>query len=369
MITLARRSDLDRRRKDNLVSGKARLGRSDRGLLRRGHDDTVLCADIVCPAIIGTLLMEAPVVLITDELLLVVLVGSSVPGAVRSVADDALVALLILPVGVVAEARLADDKLVPVVVVALPGSTVSILTDNLPLGASRAVNLRSTVVAVANDHDISGDNGDDCGSGSDGGGAVNDRGDSGGGGNRRQGLGLDGSHGVGNGVGGAIGVEVDRDVDAEENRDVDALAAAETRGRPDATARLALIARAADVARVGAQDVRGSLAEDDTAIASVVVGTKEVGTLTSSGARLESVVLSVGSQDERREAVVRSDTAIEPEVTDSARMARLAGAGAGAAGRGGSVSRRLSVGGDGRRVSELSGGKLGSCQVAHGEGK
>lgn len=104
-------------------------------------------------------------------------------------------------------------------------------------------------------------------------------------------------------------------------------------------------------------------------MSSLVVGTKEVGTLTSSGARLESVVLSVGSQDERREAVVRSDTAIEPEVTDSARMARLAGAGAGAAGRGGSVSRRLSVGGDGRRVGELSGGKLGSCQVAHGEGK
>jgi hypothetical protein len=259
---------LNRRRKNNLVSGKARLGRSDRGLLRRGHDDTVLCADIVCPAIVGTLLMEAPVVLITDELLLVVLVGSSVPGAVRSVADDALVALLFLPVGVVAEARLADDKLVPVVVVALAGSTVSILTDNLPLGASRAVNLRSTVVAIANDHDIGRDNGDDCGSGSDGGGAVNDRGDSGGGGNRRQGLGLDGSHGVGNGVSGAIGVEVDRDVDAEENRDVDALAAAETRGRPDATARLALIARAADVTRVGAHDVRGGIAEDDTAVAS-----------------------------------------------------------------------------------------------------
>lgn len=369
MITLARRSDLDRRGKDDLVTRDARLGRGDRSGLGRRHDLAVLSADIVGPAVVSALLVEAPVVLVADELLLVVLVRGLVPGAVRSVADDALVALLFLPVGVVAEARLADDKLVPVVVVALAGGTVSILTDNLPLGASRAVNLRSTVVAVADDHDVGGNNSDDSGGGGDSGSAINNSGDSSSGGNRRQGLGLDSSDSVGNGVSGAIGVEVDRDVDAEENRDVDSLAAAEARGRSDTTARLAIITRAGDVARVGAHNVTAGSAQDNTAVASVVVGTKVVGTLTSSGARLESVVLSVSSQDEGRETVVGSNTAVEVEVANGAGGAGLAGAGAGAAGRGGRVSRRLSAGGDGRRVGELSGGELGICQVAHGEGE
>lgn len=101
----------------------------------------------------------------------------------------------------------------------------------------------------------------------------------------------------------------------------------------------------------------------------LVIGTKVVGTLTSSRARLEGVVLRVSSEDESGETIIGTDAAKESEVADSVRVVRPSTSTAGGAGRGGSVGGRLSAGGDGRRVGELSGGKLGSCQVAHGEGK
>jgi hypothetical protein len=314
-------------------------------------------------------LIEVPSVLIdvADELASVVDRVVLVTLALVAVADDALVALITLVVGIVALSAVADLELAPGVVVAFTRSAEAVLADDLPLGAGRAVDLRSTVVTVADDDDIGGDGGENSGDGLGDGGAVLSEGDGGSGGDRREGLGDE--VGVDDSVS-LTGVHTDGDVDGEENVDSD-LSAHEAVARRETTTVLSIIARASDVTLVSADRRRGAEVKLVTTVAAVVVETEEVGAQAGIGTTLRVVLLRGVGLSEAREAILRREASEEVEAVRVANAAsRCAGSGTGGlsasdiGASGGSTSLHGCGG-----VGEAASGELGSGQVAHGQGE
>jgi hypothetical protein len=190
-----------------------------------------------------------------------------------SVADNALVAFLLLVVGIVAASALTDLELVPGIVVAFFGRTEAVVANDLELGAGRAVILGSAVVAVADDDHVGGDSSDNSGDSLGGSLTALGVGNGGGGGDRRESLGDEVS--VDNGLGLATRVDTDGDVDGEEDVDVDGLSAHHSGAVIEATAVLRIIARANDIALIGADRSRGGKIKLVTTVAARIVETEE----------------------------------------------------------------------------------------------
>jgi hypothetical protein len=199
-----------------------RLGRADRRVNRLALSVRAL---LVAVAVVLALVEVVAVLLnVTDKLAGIVL--RVVNLAAGSVAGNLLVALLVLVVRVVAASVLADLELVPCVVVTFARSAKVVLTNHLPLSASRAVDLRSTVVTEADDDNTGRDNRQNGCNGLGGNLAALSEGNGSSGGCGRQSLGDE--VGVGNSIGFA-GVDTDGDVDREENVDINVLAAHDAR--------------------------------------------------------------------------------------------------------------------------------------------
>jgi hypothetical protein len=204
------------------------LGRVDRRVDRLALSVGAL---LVCVAVILALVEVVTILLnIADKLSGVVL--GSVDLTAGAVAGDLLVALLFLVVGIVAASVLANLELVPCIVVTFARRAKVILANNLPLGAGRAMDLRSTVVAVADDDNISRNSRQNGCNGLGGNLTALSEGNGSSGGESRQSLGDE--VGVGNGLG-LTGVDTDGDVDGEENVDVNVLAAHDARARAATT--------------------------------------------------------------------------------------------------------------------------------------
>ncbi|WXC44829.1 hypothetical protein QX201_004567 [Fusarium graminearum] len=304
---------------------------------------------------------------IADELASVVDRVVLVTLTLVAVADNALVALLLLVRGVVALSAVADLELVPCVVVALLRSAETIVADNLPLGACRAVNLRSTVVTVADDDDVGGDDGDELGDGGSGSGAVLGEGDGGSGG-------LDGE-----GLGDEVGVDdslsltrVHADGDVNGEKDVDSDLSTHESIAGEATTVLSIVARADNVTLVSANSRRGAEVELATTVASVVVETEEVGAQASITTLLRVVLLIGVSLSEAREAVLGGKAAEEVEAV---RVSNATSGGGGLTSSTSGSSASLSVSGStgldssGSGVGECHGVELSRGQVAHGQGE
>lgn len=353
------------------LAGVDGLGRVDRLRLDGRVDGLALALGALLVGVAVVLaLIEVPSVLIdiADELASVVDRVVLVTLALVAVADDALVALITLVVGVVALSAVADLELGPGVVVAFTRSAEAILADNLPLGAGRAVDLRSTVVTIADDDDVGGDGGENSGDGLGDGGAILSEGDGGSGGDRREGLGDE--VGVDDSVS-LTRVHTDGDVDGEKNVDSD-LSAHEAVARTETTTVLIRVTRASDVTLVSANSRRGADIKRVTTVAAVVVETEEVGAQTSISTTLRVVLLRGVGLSEAREAVLRREASEEVEAVRVANAAsRGAGSGTGglSAGDISASGGSTSLNGAGGGVGEATCGELGSGQVAHGQGE
>jgi len=375
---LSRRSGVDglggslRLRDDNnrRLARVDRLGRVDGAGVDRRVDGLALSvrALLVAVAVLSALVEVVSVLLnITDELLGVVVGVVLVTLALRSVADDALVALIALVVGVVAAAVVADLELVPGVVVALLRGTVTIGTDDLEVGAGRAVDLRSTVVTVADDDDIGGDDCDDLGDGSSDGLAVLSAGDGGSGGDGLEGLGDE--VGVGDGIS-LTRVHADGDVDGEKDVEVE-LSAHEARVAAEATTVLSIVARADNVTLCSANSRRRGGVKDTATVTGVAVKTEEVGAQAGLGTGL-GVVLLVGERlSEAGEAVLGREAAEEVEAGRASDTTSGGGGGSSASSSslGDIDGAGLSASSDGTGVGEAAGGELSSGHIAHGKGE
>lgn len=354
------------------LAGGDGLGRGDRRGRLNGRVDRLALAlgALLVGVAVVLALIEVPSVLIdvTDELASVVDRVVLVTLALVAVADDALVALITGVIGVVALSAVADLELAPGVVVAFTRSAEAILADDLPLGAGRAVDLRSTVVTVADDDDIGGDGGDNSGDGLGDGGSVLSEGDSGSGGDRREGLGDE--VGVDDSVS-LTGVHTDGDIDGEEDVDSD-LSAHEAVARRETTTVLIRVARASDVTLISVDRRRGGEVKLVTTVAAVVVETEEVGAQAGIGTTLRVVLLRGVGLSEAREAVLRREASEEVEAVRVANAASgCAGSGTGglSAGDIGASGGSASLNGSGGGVGEAASGELGSGQVAHGQGE
>jgi hypothetical protein len=304
---------------------------------------------------------------IADELASVVDRVVLVTLTLVAVADNALVALLVLVVGVVALSAVADLELVPGVVVALLGSAETIVADNLPLGAGRAVNLRSTVVTVADDDDVGGDDGDDLGDSGSGSGTVLGEGDGGSGGDSREGLGDE--VGVDDSVS-LTGSHADSSVNGE--KDVDRDLSTHESIASEATTVLSIIARADNVTLVSTNSRSEAKVELATTVASVVVKTEEVGAQASLGTLLRVVLLVGVSLREAGEAVLGGEAAEEVEAV---RVSNTTSSGGGlsscTSGSSASLGTSGSTGLDrsSGAVGERHGVELSRGHVAHGKGE
>jgi hypothetical protein len=204
------------------------LGRADRRVNGLALSVSAL---LVAVAVILALVEVVAILLnVTDKLAGVIL--RVVNLAAGSVAGDLLVALLVLVVRVVAASVLTDLELVPCVVVTFARRAKVVLTNHLPLGAGRAVDLRSTVVTVADDDNTGRNNRKNSCDGLGGNLATLGEGNSSSGGGGRESL--SDEVGVDNGLS-FTGVDTDGDVDGEENVNVNALAAHDARARGAAT--------------------------------------------------------------------------------------------------------------------------------------
>ncbi|KAH7263797.1 hypothetical protein BKA59DRAFT_466718 [Fusarium tricinctum] len=278
-LGLARHNGVLRLRlRDNNDRGLARnngLRRADR--LERGDGRVnglalAVGALLVSVAVIVALVeVVAILVNVADKLAGILLRDLTLTGG--SVADNALVALLLLVVGVVAASALTDLELVPGVVVAFFGRTEAVVANDLELGAGRAVILGSAVVAVADDDHVGGDSSDNSGDSLGGSLTALGVGNGGGGGDRRESFGDEVS--VDNGLGLATRVDTDGDVDGEENVDVNGLSAHHSGAVVEATAVLRVIARADDIALIGADRSRGGKIKLVTTVAARIVETEE----------------------------------------------------------------------------------------------
>lgn len=346
------------------LAGGDLLGRVGRlGVDRRVDGLALAVAALVVGVAVILAVIEVVTVLIdiADELASVVDRVVLVTLALRSVADDALVALLVLVVGVVAVTVVADLELVPGVVVALLRVAEAIVTDNLPLGAGGAVSLRSTVVTVADDDDIGGDDGEDLGDSLGGSLAVVGDGDGGSGGADRESLGDE--VGVGDGLS-VTGVHTVGDVDGQENVDGD-LSAHESIASKTTTV-LVIVTRADDVTLVSANGRRGLEVKLATTVAAVVVKTEEVGAQARISTALRVVLLAGVSLSEAGETVLGREAAEEVEAIGVANATSSA-SGGGGSGASDGTGLSLSLGGGGV-VAEAARGELGSGHVAHGQG-
>ncbi|KAI6774030.1 hypothetical protein HG531_000879 [Fusarium graminearum] len=300
-----------------------------------------------CSVVLALIEVVAILLNVTDKLASVV--NRVVDLAARSVTGDLLVALLVLVVRVVAAAVLADLELVPGIIVTFARRTKVVLTNHLPLGASRAVDLRSTVVAVADDDNTGRDNRENSCNSLGGNLTALGEGNGGSGGGSRQSLGDE--VGVDNGIG-LAGVDTDGDVDGEENVDVNALAAHDSRaGCATTTVKIA------------------------ATVASIIEKTEEVGASTLFGTLVGIVIFASVSKGEAGETIVR-ETAKEVEadwVSDASSSSAggssggLSASGLGTDGSGSSSS--LSLESCGGSVCKASGGELGGGHIAHGQGK
>jgi len=287
-----------------------------------------------------------------------------------AVADNALVALLVLVVGVVALSALADLELVPGIVVALLGSAEAIVADNLPLGAGRAVNLRSTVVTVADDDDVGGDDGDDLGDSGSGGDTVLSLGDGGSGGDSREGLGDE------VGVDDSVSLtRVDADGNVNGEKDVDRNLSTHESIASEATTVLSIVARAGDVTLASGDRVGVGKIEAATTVASVVVKTEVAGAQASLGTLVRVVLLVGVSLSEAGEAVLGGEAAKEVEairVSDATSsgggLSSSTGGGSASLGTGGGASLSASLDSTGGAVGEGHGVELSRGHVAHGQG-
>jgi hypothetical protein len=349
------------------------LGSRSRDGVRRSRDGLALAVRALLVGVAVVLaLIEVPAVLINiaDELASVVDGVVLVTLTLVAVADNALVALLILVVGVVALSALADLELVPGIVVALLGSAEAIVADNLPLGAGRAVNLRSTVVTVADDDDVGWDDGDDLGDSGSGSDTVLGLGDSGSGGDRRKGLsdevGVDDSVSL---------TRVDADGNINGEKDVDRDLSTHESIASEATTVLSIVARAGDVTLVGANGIGVGEIEAATTVASVVVKTEVAGAQASLGTLLRVVLLVGVSLSEAGEAVLGREAAEEVEAirvsdaTSSGGGLSSSTSGSSASlGTGGSAGLGASLDSTGGAVGEGHGVELSRGHVAHGQG-
>jgi hypothetical protein len=378
VLRLDRRSRLVRVDGVDGLDGVLRLRDNDNwgladGLGSRSRDGLALAVRALLVGVAVVLaLIEVPAVLINiaDELASVVDGVVLVTLTLVAVADNALVALLILVVGVVALSALADLKLVPGIVVALLGSAEAIVADNLPLGAGRAVNLRSTVVTVADDDDVGWDDGDDLGDSGSGSDTVLGLGDSGSGGDRRKGLsdevGVDDSVSL---------TRVDADGNINGEKDVDRDLSTHESIASEATTVLSIVARAGDVTLVGANGIGVGEIEAATTVASVVVKTEVAGAQASLGTLLRVVLLVGVSLSEAGEAVLGREAAEEVEAirvsdaTSSGGGLSSSTSGSSASlGTGGSAGLGASLDSTGGAVGEGHGVELSRGHVAHGQG-
>lgn len=248
-------------------------------------------------------------------------------------ADNALVALLVLVVGVVTASALTDLELVPGIVVAFFGRTEAVVANDLELGAGRAVVLRSAVVAVADDDHVGGDSSDNSGDSLGGGLTALGVGNGGGGGDRRESLGDEVS--VDNGLGLATRVDTNGDVDGEEDVDVNGLSAHHSGAIVEATAVLRIITGADDIALVGADRGGGGKIKLVAAVAARIVETEEARSETRLGTEVGVVVLAGIGEGEAREATAR-------EAAKEVESVRASNASSSSAGR---SSRSLSASG------------------------
>jgi len=372
LLRLGLRDNNDRRlARNDRLRGAERLGRRDG---RVNGLALAVGALLVAVAVIVALVEVVAILLnVTDKLAGIVHRGLAL--AAGSVADNALVALLLLVVGVVTASALTDLELVPGIVVAFFGRTEAVVANDLELGAAGAVSLGSAVVAVADDDHVGGDSSDNSGDSLGGSLTALGVGNGSGGGDRRESLGDEVS--VDDGLGLATRVDTNSDVDGEENVDVNSLSAHHSGAVVEATAVLRVIARADNIALIGADRGGGRKIKLVTAVAARIIETEEARSETRLGTEVGVVVLAGVGEGEAREATAReaaeeveairaSDASSSSSAGRSSGSLGSGGLGAdGSSARGGSAGLKSSGGG----VGEASGGELSSGHVAHGKGE
>jgi hypothetical protein len=346
------------------------LGRADRRVNGLALSVSAL---LVAVAVILALVEVVAILLnVTDKLAGVIL--RVVNLAAGSVAGDLLVALLVLVVRVVAASVLTDLELVPCVVVTFARRAKVVLTNHLPLGAGRAVDLRSTVVTVADDDNTGRNNRKNSCDGLGGNLATLGEGNSSSGGGGRESL--SDEVGVDNGLS-FTGVDTDGDVDGEENVNVNALAAHDARARGAATTVDWVVSWADNVTLVRADS--GGLAEVklSAAVTALIVQTEVVGASTCLSTFVGIVILAGVGKSEAGETIVREAAKEVEAVWVSNTSSSSAG------GSSGSLSAScLGTDGNGTRSGSLSletggggvgkasgGGELSGDHIAHGQGE
>jgi hypothetical protein len=365
--------------RDNNDRGLARNNRLRRADRLGGCDGRVnslavsVGALLVSVAVIVALIEVVAILVDVADKLAGILLGDLALTA-GSMADNALVGLFLLVVGVVAASALTDLELVPGIVVAFLGRTEAVIANDLELGAAGAVSLGSAVVAVADDDNVGRDSSQNSGDSLGGSLTALGEGNGSGGGDRSEGL-CD-EVGVDNGLGLANRVDTNGDVDGEEDVDVNGLSAHHPRSGVEATAVLGVIARADNIALIGADGGRARKIKLVTTIAASIVETEEAGSKTGLGTEVGVVVGAGVGEGEAREAIAREAAeeveAIRASNASSSSAGRSSGSlsagglgtnGSGAWGSSGSLK------GSGGGVCEASGGELSSGHVAHGKGE